>query len=209
MAELTSQAITDLRSTGIGAAGKMNNERLVPLDDATLTTITELQRRAPQDNSYLIQGVRSRPRARATYQSTLAKIGGDLPLTEPLTTHGLRHSFATSLMNGGMSLMGIVRLLGHRDYRMTLRYTKIVDEAVGREYFEALSRIAERYELRRADVTDVFDLDPVAIVQAAISWITKNLCKGPLGHRARLLARRLEQAKDDLEELRSTAPTHL
>jgi hypothetical protein len=110
-------------------------------------------------------------------------------------------------MNGGMSLMGIMRLLEHRDYRMTLRYTKIVDEAVGREYFEALSRIAERYELRRADATDVVDLDPVAIVQAAISWITNNLCKGPLGHRARLLARRLEQAKDDLEELRSTAPT--
>jgi site-specific recombinase XerD len=45
----------------------------------------------------------------------LTKIGGDLPLSERLTTHRLRHSFATSLMNGGMSLMGIMKLLGHRD----------------------------------------------------------------------------------------------
>jgi len=30
---------------------------------------------------------------------------------------------------------------------MTLRYTQIVDETVGREYFEALSRIADRYQL--------------------------------------------------------------
>jgi hypothetical protein len=110
-------------------------------------------------------------------------------------------------MNGGMSLLGIMKLLGHRDFRMTLRYTQIVDETVGREYFEALSRIATRYELPRGDLADIVDLDAVALVQSVISWITKNLCKGPSGHSARLLARRLEQARDDLAELRSTPPT--
>lgn len=101
-----------------------------------------------------------------------------------------------------------MKLLGHRDFRMTLRYTQIVDETVGREYFEAMSRIAERYQLRSGDPTDVVDRDPVALVQSLISWITKNLCKeGPSGHKARLLARRLEQARDDLSELRLTAPT--
>ena len=86
---------------------------------------------------------------------------------------------------------GIMKLLGHRDFRMTLRYTQIVDETIGREYFEAMSRIAERYQLRSGDPTDVVDRDPVALVQSLISWITKNLCKeGPSGHKARLLARR-------------------
>jgi site-specific recombinase XerD len=113
--------------------GKLNNERLVPLDDAALAAMSELQRRARQDNPYLIQGARGRPVAMTTYQSTLTKIGGDVPLSERLTTHRLRHSFATSLMNGGMSLLGIMKLLGHRDFRMTLRYTQIVDETVGRE----------------------------------------------------------------------------
>jgi len=113
-------------------------------------------------------------------------------------------------MNGGMSLMGIMKLLGHRDFRMTLRYTQIVDETVGREYFEALSRVAARYELPSGDLADVVDRDPVALVQSLISWITKNLCKErTLGHRARLLARRLEQARDDLKELCSTAPTSI
>ncbi len=188
--------------------GKLNNERLVPLDDAALAAVAELQRRARQDHPYLIQGARGRPIPTTTYQLTLTKIGGDLPLSERLCTHRLRHSFATSLMNGGMSLLGIMKLLGHRDFRMTLRYTQIVDETVGREYFEALSRVAARYELPRGDLADLVDLDAVALVQSVISWITKNLCKeGPLGHKARLLARRLEQARDDLEELRSTAPT--
>jgi integrase len=186
--------------------GKLNNERLVPLDDAALAAVTELQRRARLDHPYLVQGARGRPIATITYQSTLTKIGGDLPLSERLCTHWLRHSFATSLMNGGMSLLGIMKLLGHRDFRMTLRYTQIVDETVGREYFEALSRIATRYELPRGDLADIVDLDAVALVQSVISWITNNLCQGPLGHKARLLARRLEQARDDLEELRSAAP---
>ena len=188
--------------------GKLNNERLVPLDDTALAAVTELQRRAHQDHPYLVQGARGRPIAMTTYQSTLTTIGGDLPLSERLCTHRLRHSFATSLMNGGMSLLGIMKLLGHRDFRMTLRYTQIVDETVGREYFEALSRIARRYELPRGDLADIVDLDAVALVQSVISWITKNLCKeGPSGHKARLLARRLEQARDDLKELRSAAPT--
>lgn len=186
--------------------GKMNNERLVPLDDATLAAVTELQRRARLDHPYLVQGARGRPIARSTYQSTLTKIGGDLPLSERLCTHRLRHSFATSLMNGGMSLLGIMKLLGHRDFRMTLRYTQIVDETVGREYFEALSRIAGRYELPRGDLADIVNLDVVTLVQSVISWITNNLCNGPLAHKARLLARRLEQARDDLDALRSTVP---
>jgi site-specific recombinase XerD len=188
--------------------GKMNNERLVPLDDATLAAVTELQRRGRQDHPYLVQGARGRPIVTTTYQSTLTKIGGDLPLSERLTTHRLRHSFATSLMNGGMSLLGIMKLLGHRDFRMTLRYTQIVDETVGREYFEALSRVAARYELPRGDLADIVDLDAVALIQSVISWTTKNLCKeGPSGHTARLLARRLEHARDDLKELCSMAPT--
>jgi hypothetical protein len=38
-----------------------------------------------------------------------------------------------------------MKLLGHRDHRMTLRYTAITDETVHREYFEALDRVKQRY----------------------------------------------------------------
>ena len=71
--------------------GKLNNERLVPLDDAALAAVTELQRRGRQDHPYLVQGAHGRPIATTIYQSTLTKIGGDLSLSERLTTHRLRH----------------------------------------------------------------------------------------------------------------------
>ena len=109
--------------------GKLDNERLVPLDQSALAAAAELQRRAREQSFWLIEGTRARPVGKSRYQETLVKLAGDLPLSEPLTTHRLRHTFAASLINGGMSLMGIMKLLGHRDYRMTLRYTQIACRA--------------------------------------------------------------------------------
>ena len=133
-------------------------------------------------------------------QSTLVKLAGDLEFHEPLVTHRLRHTYATSLMNGGMSLLGIMKLLGHRDQRMTLRYTQIADETVGREYFEALARITERYQLRPGPANPV-PRDAVALLEDAIRWVTKNLRDGDLDRRARLLVRRLEAAREEVVAL--------
>jgi hypothetical protein len=57
----------------------------------------------------------------------------------------LRHTYATALLAGGMSTVAIMRLLGHRDYRMTLRYAAITDETIVTEFNEALRRNSERY----------------------------------------------------------------
>lgn len=184
--------------------GKMNNERLVPLDPTTLSAVAELQAQAQdQESGWLIEGARSRPVSIATFQSNLVRVAGDMSLAEPLTTHRLRHSFATSLMNGGMSLIGIMKLLGHRDQRMTMRYAQIADETVGREYFEALSRVSERYATIGA-ATEVVS-DPLELLQDVIRWLAKELCVGRTERHARLLIRRLEAARDDLGALRSEA----
>ncbi|MCY1041708.1 hypothetical protein OV208_10320 [Corallococcus sp. bb12-1] len=50
-------------------------------------------------------------------------------------------------MSGGISLMGVMKLLGHRDYRMTLRYTEITLETVGEEYHAAMTKLETRYRL--------------------------------------------------------------
>jgi integrase len=189
--------------------GKMNNERLVPLDAKALDTIRLLQEMANRDSRWLVEGARERPMSAGTYVRALARLSAGISLPEPLTlSHRLRHTFASSLINGGMSLLGIMKLLGYRDQRMTLRYTAIADATVGREYFEALTRISERYELPPdpGEATSV-DVDPKALLEGAIAWITKHygVGAGPFHHRARLLARRLEAAKDDLQQLRLEA----
>lgn len=190
--------------------GKLHNERLVPLDEPALVAVTELQRRAPETSAWLLENPWGRPIRAKAYNDVLVKLAGDLPVSGRLTSHRLRHTFATSLLNGGMSLMGIMKLLGHRDYRMTLRYTRISDEALGREYFESLTRIAERYELFRSDSSGDQrppQDDPKQLLQDAIRWVNKNLSSGPSKRGSKLLARRLEAARDELERLRNTVPT--
>lgn len=183
--------------------GKMNSERLVPLDPKTLEAVSELQSKA-READWLIAGARDRPVAIATYQRELSRLADGMRFSEPLTTHRLRHSFATSLMNGGMSLMGIQKLLGHKDLRMTLRYTQIADEVVGREYFQALARVGERYA-SLAETGTVLTSDPVVLLHDAIRWVAKHLCLGPTERHARLLIRRLEAARDELAVLRELA----
>ena len=108
-------------------------------------------------------------------------------------------------MNGGMSLMGIMKLLGHRDQRMTLRYTQIADETVGREYFEALSRVTERYATIGTAAAQEIVTDPLQLLQDVIRWLGKELCVGRTESHARLLIRRLERAADDLSALQREA----
>ncbi|MGL5153226.1 MAG: tyrosine-type recombinase/integrase [Clostridium sp.] len=48
-------------------------------------------------------------------------------ITKKATPHSLRHSFATHLMNDGVDLLTIKRLLGHSDIRSTLIYLHLKD----------------------------------------------------------------------------------
>ena len=55
--------------------------------------------------------------------------------------HQLRHTLATQAINRGMSLEGIVALLGHRSVLMTLVYARIADRKVADEYFSVTEQV--------------------------------------------------------------------
>lgn len=55
--------------------------------------------------------------------------------------HCLRHTFATQLLNAGVTLEVLKELMGHRSIRMTLRYTQLYDETKRRQYDQAMERI--------------------------------------------------------------------
>jgi len=57
-----------------------------------------------------------------------------------VTPHMLRHTYATELIRGGISLPALMKLLGHKSISMTIRYTGVSHPDLQRAYYEALNK---------------------------------------------------------------------
>lgn len=60
--------------------------------------------------------------------------------------HSLRHTFASELLNAGMRLEYLQKLLGHTSLEVTRRYARLTDKTRKDEYFKAM-QIIERGEI--------------------------------------------------------------
>ena len=60
------------------------------------------------------------------------------PAPGHVTLHQLRHPYATAMVNAGVSLQALMRLLGHVSAEMTRRYAHLFDHTVRAEYERAL-----------------------------------------------------------------------
>jgi len=133
--------------------GKLDTERMVPLDEdalALIDTITEIRspgqplphpryRRAAQF-LFTRQGRRL---SQSAVRSELERAARDAGLGH-VTSHQLRHTYATALVNAGVSLQALMTLLGHVSAEMSLRYGKLFDSTVRTEYERALTLAKQR-----------------------------------------------------------------
>ena len=175
--------------------GKMNSERLVPLDERTRALIEKLREGGRPDRELLLETPRGRPTRRFCMQIALDEATAGIETTR-VTTHRLRHTYATTLLNAGMSLVSIMKLLGHRNYQMTLRYAAITQETVGREYGAALAQLEQRYlipsMLSRPEVRE-----PSDALSDVILWVQKRRTNDRVkGH---ALVKRLKRIRDELQ----------
>lgn len=127
--------------------GKLDTERMVPLDDDTVTLIDRIcatrstgkplpHPRTGRPTQFLFthHGRRlsqSAVRKELTRSADAAGIGH-------VTPHQLRHTYATALVNAGVSLQALMALLGHTSAEMSLRYAHLFDSTVRAEYERAL-----------------------------------------------------------------------
>ena len=61
------------------------------------------------------------------------------------TPHCLRHTFATQLLNGGVTLEVLKELMGHRSIQNTLKYTQLYEETKRQQYTQAMERVESRH----------------------------------------------------------------
>jgi site-specific recombinase XerD len=182
--------------------GKLYTERLVPLDEDTVDLVRSLQDRGPPNRPLLLDAPQASSGSYARCCKVLRAICTDLQDAAPITTHRLRHTYATELLNAGMSLVGVMRLLGHRDYRMTLRYAAISQETVGKEYYQALDRLTEKYRLP-LPTAPAAPPDPAAMLEDLARWVR---LKAPAGASRHALLNRIARLQQDLDRLHNPSP---
>jgi site-specific recombinase XerD len=56
----------------------------------------------------------------------------------PVTSHRLRHTMATQLLNADADLVSIQEILGHTKIKTTQRYSKLSNQKAQRDYFQAM-----------------------------------------------------------------------
>lgn len=133
--------------------GKLNNERVIPLDPKTVEVVQRIQsihsgRSEPgSNNKYLISNPSGKRRSQTHFGAVLREVTEGMAIPGGVTLHRLRHSFATSLLSAGLSITTLKKLLGHRDIRMTLNYAAVTQETIRNEYFAALAKIQSNYEV--------------------------------------------------------------
>jgi integrase/recombinase XerC len=127
--------------------GKGNKERLAPVGEKSLTCIRAYLDKRVEATGFSIQG--SEPlflnnrRGRLSTRSIarlLEQVVRQLGLLRPVSPHGLRHTFATHMLDAGADLRVVQELLGHASLTTTQRYTHVSIDRLMEVYDKAHPR---------------------------------------------------------------------
>jgi site-specific recombinase XerD len=188
--------------------GKLDNERLVPLGDDARQVLEALQRQCPTGAEFLILPQLSRAALMTHLSATLkaAAVGLDIP--GPVVSHRLRHTYATELLNAGMSLVTIMKLLGHRSFRMTMRYAAIAQQTIVDDYHAAVAQAARKYDTAASSARSLAEAPPERQALDLISCLRKlHGASGNSRHRVEAIIKRLYKLRDDILSLPTSPET--
>lgn len=111
--------------------GKGARERLVPMGEHAQYWLDQWLRwgrpemLAEVSQSVVFPSQRGRFMTRQTFWHRLKHYAQRAAIERPLSPHGLRHAFATHLLNHGADLRVVQMLLGHQDLTTTQIYTQV------------------------------------------------------------------------------------
>ncbi len=147
----------DLVSEQVRVRGKGRKERIVPLTGASITAIRRYEPRRQQalnqagaaaaagsgssdDRAALLISPAGRRLSRRAIQLSVQRMLKAAGRGDDLSTHSLRHSFATHLVDAGADLMAVKELLGHASLSTTQIYTHTSKERLKQVYRDAHPR---------------------------------------------------------------------
>jgi integrase/recombinase XerD len=136
VSELTRLKVLDvnLEAGFVRTMGKGSRERMVPLGEKALGAVRtylshgRLTMIKGANSPYLFLNPRGRALTRQGFWKIIKKYGFAAGIRKKITPHGLRHSFASHLLEAGADLRSVQVMLGHADISTTQIYTHVTRE---------------------------------------------------------------------------------
>lgn len=113
--------------------GKRSKDRYVMLGERVLDILRTYWKTVRPTGAYLFPGgIPGRPITTSAVQRVLHQVVVRGGFTKHVSAHSLRHGFATHLLELGVDIRTIQRLLGHASIQTTARYTQVSQRHLGR-----------------------------------------------------------------------------
>ncbi|MGD0417881.1 MAG: site-specific integrase [Terriglobales bacterium] len=127
--------------------GKLKTERMVPVDSFVCELVQRLRFFRSFDPLPIDGHLLSRPHGKQALIRQLRYCLHDVTAAAGITTrivpHQLRHTYASEMIRSSVTLPALMKLLGHADPEMTMRYVDVTSNDLQREYH--LARLKPRH----------------------------------------------------------------
>jgi integrase len=192
--------------------GKLKTERLVPVDSFVCRLVDRLRLLRSQEPLPADGFLLARPSGRDALIRKLRNFWRDLVatvgITKRIVPHQLRHSFGTEMLRAGVSFPAVMKLLGHQNPEMTLRYVEVCLLDLQREFHLACSQ--PRHLLPASRFPDSTSspqpnlaslLDSLHLAQHVLEMFRRTLPQGPDRRLLDRLANRLTKIASETKKL--------
>ena len=160
VSELTNLKLSNLyiEEQYIRVMGKGSKERLVPISPRALDELNywfadrNVMKIKPGEEDYVFLNRRGQHLTRTMILIMIKRYAVEAGIKKTISPHTLRHSFATSLLEGGADLRTIQAMLGHESIGTTEIYTHIDTSTLRQEILEHHPRNIQYNERQQMDL---------------------------------------------------------